>query len=167
MDIPYVAKIKASIVATGAAEGNALRAALEYFGYRVDLVLIGSRAEFMKILSGKTDTEKLLVFAVHGVAEGIHMQDESPVTPEDIAEHAKLDGKTVLNLGCDTGRETYRKAFKKAGTEYYVAPDGYPHGNGSLLFAIRFFYELYLGKSAPESVRLASPSDKETAMFRL
>lgn len=165
MDIPYVPKERATIVATEAAEANALRAVLEYLGYRIDTILIGSRAEFMKVLSGEIPTESILMLAVHGIKDGIHMQDEAPINSNDIATTAKLSGKLIVNLGCDMGRNEYRKAFGDAGAKTYIAPNGYPDGNSALMFAIRFFYELKTGAPVADATSRAASLDKDTAMF--
>lgn len=166
MEIPYIPKERGTIVATEAAEANAIRAVLEYIGYRIDTILVGSRAEFMKILSGEVLTESIIILVVHGIKEGIHMENENPITPSDITAIAKLADKLIVNLGCDTGRDEYRKAFANSGVKNYIAPNGYPDGNSALMFVIRLFYELKKGTSVIDATTEAASLDKETAMFQ-
>lgn len=166
MRVPFVQKDPISIVATEASEAYALRGVLEYFNYRVDLILIGSRTEFIKVLAGDIKTERMLIFAVHGTKEGIHITNEDSVTERDIVSSVQLEGKSVISLGCETGRSEYADAFKKGGVQIYIAPVGYPEGNASLMFVMRLFYELKNGTAIVDAVA-AAIIDKETKMFKL
>lgn len=167
--VPWVKKKSVTIVSVGDAgnEWEAVRSVLEWFNYRVDTLLIGSRKEFMEMLKGTIKTSEYIILSVHG-DEGITMVGEDLVVPDDITKHAKLNGKIVINLGCNTGSKTFINAFKKATVKAYVAPVGHP-GSGAALFAIHLFYYLQpqLKQSLRTAVRKARAFDEEGTMFKL
>jgi len=166
--IPWVKKQSITIVPVGAvgSEPEALRNILEAFNWRVDIIWIASRKEFMKVLDGTIKTADYVVIPNHGCDKGIIVPDEEYVTPEDIAEVGKLAGKTIISTGCTTGRKVYGDAFiKKAKAKAYIAPIEYPAGNSALMFVARLFYELSNKKSLRTAVSVARKLDKETARF--
>jgi hypothetical protein len=166
-DVPFLAKEKVSIVSVGVGEADSLRSVLEDFNYRVDVIKVGSRKEFLKILSGEIQTYDHLVLSVHGVQEGIYMLDEDPVGVEDIKSTADLSGKIVLNLGCDMGQDQYVEAFRHSGVTYYIAPTDYPEGNTALLFGIHLFYEYAKTRDIERTTDKARSFDEESQMFQL
>jgi hypothetical protein len=170
-EAPLVKKVPVSIIALpgGEAESTALRGVLEYFGYRVDMHLIGSRKEFIEILKGSIRTEQLIVLCCHGDNDGIVMGDEKPVTPLDISQSIGLNSKSILNLGCSTGSKEFIDAFRKnAKCEAYIAPTGYPFGNTALLFAVHTLYAcIQHKKKLKDSVKASRRFDKESAMFNI
>jgi len=167
-DVSHAQKKPVSIVAVDTGqEASALRSVFEWFGYRVDVIWVGSREEFMKIISGNIETNDLVVLSVHGVEDGIAIPDGKAVTSDELAESAELHGKTVLNLGCNTGSDIYVSTFQQAGVEYYIAPDDYPEGNATLLFAIHFCYRLQQGMSVPEAAEEARSYSEKSESFQL
>lgn len=171
-EAPLVPKLPLSLIVLewSGLESTALRGALEYFGYRVDTHWIGSRKEFIEVLKGKIPTADTIVISGHGDEdEGMHTcPDEKPLRPQELVEVAKLNGKTVVSLGCSTGTEEFAQAFLKAGCTCYVAPTGYPFGNSALLFAIHIFYAMaQKKKTLTEAVEEAKEYDAESADFRL
>ena len=169
-EIPLVNKKgPVSIIAVGdSKEATALREALENFGYRVDMHWVGSRKEFLEILSGNIATNNTVILSVHGIEEGIYMPDEKAVSADDIAKIANLKDKTVINFGCITGKDNFVKSFIKNGkASVYIAPEDYPEGSAALLFGIVMFYELSRNKTIEEAVEKASSLDNETKIFKL
>lgn len=169
MTVPLVEKTPISIVAlSNDNEAQALRAVLEGFNYRVDLLWIGSKAEFIEMLKGKIYTHPILVLSCHGVKEGIYVPNEPPISPKDIAENAHVENKLIMNLGCEGWRKSYCEAFLKDGkAKTYIAAEGYPEGKSALMFAIRFFYELAMKKDLGQSFEKATSLDKETELFKI
>lgn len=159
-------------------EPEALRQTLEYFGYSVMLKNIGRPADLMNILGGALPLEPdVLVLSCHGepgglimpvLGEDIYLLDEprGSFGAEDVARSLRLSGKVILNLGCTTGQEPLASVFSAHNT--YIAPSDYIEGNSTLIFAIRFFYELAQNKkSIPDACETARSIDSETSLFQL
>lgn len=159
-------------------EPEALRQSLEYFGYLVVLKNIGRPADLMDALSGNLPLEPdFLVLSCHGEPGGLIMPELGkdvyrPDEPRgsfgaaDVAQHLRLSGKVILNLGCTTGQEPLASVFSAHNT--YIAPVDYIEGNSALIFAIRFFYELAQNeKTVPEACEAARGIDSETSLFIL
>jgi hypothetical protein len=150
----------------GEAESFALRGMLEYFGYRIDMHLIGSRKEFVEILKGSIRTEEIIVLCCHGDEDGIIMGDEKPISVKDIAAANGFAGKSVISLGCATGSKEFVRAFKQTGCDMYVAPKGYPFGNTALLLAVHVLYSVAQHKKTLKAaVKAARKFDKNSLLF--
>lgn len=167
-EVPYVAKKDVTVLAVGDPfEAAAVRAILEGFNYRVTVHWIGSRKELLKILSGDIPTDQTLILSCHGVAEGIVIPDEPVLTAEEVGAAAKLDGKTIVNLGCLTGSSVFTQAFKKAGVQEYIAPIDYPDGKAAIGFVSNLFLLLADEVGLSSAVNRASNFDVEMQQFKL
>lgn len=159
-------------------EPEALRQALETFGYFVATKYIGRPADLMDTLGGQLPLEPdFLVLSCHGeggsilmpiLGESIYRNDEprGAFSADDIARYLRLSGKVILNLGCSTGLPPLSDAFAQDNT--YIAPMDDVEGRSALMFAFRFFYELAQnGRSIPDACQLARAIDEETSLFHL
>ncbi|GAA1579175.1 hypothetical protein [Kribbella karoonensis] len=164
--IPYVAKPNLTIIAIGdVLEATAVRAALEGFNYRTTTHWVGSRAELVKLLSGDLPTDDTVVLSCHGDERGILVPEEAPITAVDLHTHAQFDGKTIVNLGCDTGR--LAPAFHAAGARHYVAPTDSPEGTAALAFVTNLFFLRTCDIPLPEAVQRAAAFHPECEQFQL
>ena len=170
--VPWVKKQSITIVAVSDVgnEPHALRNVLEAFNYRVDIIWVGSRKEFIKILDGTIKTANYVILSTHGVDEGITIPDEDEISPSEIAEKGKLSGKVILNTGCTTGKKVYGDAFiKGAKAKAYIASTGAPSLPDVLIFTAHLFGELHNLKKKPlkAAVKKARDYNKGTAMFKI
>jgi hypothetical protein len=137
--IPYVAKRDITLIAVGdALEATAVRAVLEGFNYRPTTHWVGSRAELLMLLAGEIPVGDTIVLSCHGDEGTILVPDEPPVTQDDLRIRARLHGKTVVNLGCETA--AMAPAFRAAGTASYIAPTAQPDGSAALAFVTTLFF---------------------------
>lgn len=171
-EVPLVAKIPISLIVLewSGLESVALRSVLEYFGCRVDTHWVGSRKEFIGILTGTIPTTNFLILSCHGDEDaGMYTcPEEKPLKPQELQCIAKLHGKTVLSLGCATGTDAFARAFLRSGCKAYIAPEGYPFGNSSLIFAIHLCYQMLQHKKhLAEAFKKAKGYDKESGIFRV
>ena len=74
--------------------------------------------------------------------EGKWGPTELVLTPETIGEYVMLEGRTVITLGCGTGREPIARAFLDAGCKGYIGPVDAIDQDATALFTIGFFYHL-------------------------
>lgn len=163
-------------------ESMAIRAALESFGARVTLHLIGRPNDLIDVLSsvdlhGKMD---YLILNFHGdegrfclpeLGEDVY-EDNEPKSiyfgPLDVQTYSRLQGVKVIAAGCTLGWEQLATAFLQSGCHSYLAPNDYIDGNANLMFLIRFFYEIISHhKNQQEAFELAQAIDSETAMYKL
>lgn len=167
-EVPFVEKKDVSLVVIDSSlEATAIRDVLEAFNYRVTTHWVGSRKELIEILSGNIETSNTVILSCHGIEEGIYTPDEDPLTTEEIARTAKLAGKTVVNLGCLTGKSTYQEAFTNAGVTNYIGPSDYPSGNATLLYVITLFYGLSVGESLADAHGHARTTSEDGEQFVL
>jgi hypothetical protein len=157
----------------------ALRAALEWWGARVTLHLVGMAQDVVCILGGGEPLAEYIVLACHGDGRGLvlpelglEIEQEQPyhgaITAADFHGFLKLPDKVVLNNGCALGRPEIAEAFLRAGARSYIGATDYPDGDSSLFYALHFFYDLIYNKMAIEEAHArASAHDKGTQMFRL
>ena len=159
-------------------EPEALRQALETFGFFVATKYIGHPSDLMDTLGGQLPLDPdFLVLSCHGengyilmpvLGETVYREDEprGPFSADEVIRYLRLSGKVILNLGCSTGLPPLSDAFTAGNT--YIAPMDDVEGNSALMFAIRFFYELAQnGRSIPDACQLARNIDSETALFHL
>jgi hypothetical protein len=160
-------------------EALALRAALEWWGARVTLHLVGMAQDVVRILGGGEPLAEYVVLACHGDERGLILPELVPeveleqpyhgaITAADFHEFLKLPGKVVLNNGCGLGRPEIAEAFLQAGVRAYIGASDYPDGDSSLFYAFHFFYGLIHNVASIEEAHArASAHDKGTQMFRL
>ncbi|WP_427895728.1 hypothetical protein ACQHIV_17890 [Kribbella sp. GL6] len=164
--IPYVAKSNLTIIALGdALEANAVRATLEGLNYRTTTHWIGSRTELAKLLAGDLPTDDTVVLSCHGDDGTILVPEEPPITADDLRTHGQLAGKTIINLGCETGR--LAPAFHAAGAAHYIAPSDAPDGTAALAFVTNFFFLRAYDVPLPEAVQRAAAFHPECGQFVL
>lgn len=161
-------------------EAIALRATLEYFGYRVVYYPVARPKDLIVILN-KTDLYQdvsTLIISAHGeageiilpeLAKAVYEADE-PVGnfgPDEIMAYAQLEGVGVLTTGCGLGLPVLGEAFIKAGAAFFIGPTDDIDGNAALLFVQHFFYQIKKGQELHTAFESASKVDQETAFYRL
>ena len=159
-------------------EPEALRQALEYFGFFVAVKYIGRPKDFMAVLGGETVFDPdCIILSCHGedgeiimpvLGEAVYEADEprGNMTVSDIDKYLHLQGKLILNLGCTTGEKAMATAFAKQNT--YIASNDYTEGNAALYFAVTLFYELSKdGVTVAEAFKKAKSTDSETQLFQI
>ena len=155
-----------------------MRSVLEYWNIKVDIHYVAKSQDLGDIFKKDSLSENLLLMC-HGVEEGIHLPELDPavaktqpydkvLTPDNLDEFLKLNGQTVVSIGCKTGTKALADAFLSKGAKEYIAPSSYPEGTASLLFTVNFYYFL-LVKELPikEAYTKAKLIDNETEMFEL
>jgi hypothetical protein len=169
MALPYVPTRPLSLIAlpgTGI-EPVAIRNIAEWFWFHLDTHWIGSREQFTRILTGEIPTQPLVILSCHGDEGGILMDPEPPLLPQEIREIARLTGKTILSLGCETGTPELAQAFRDAGCQAYIAPTQPVDGSASLLFAVHLLYHLANGTTLEQAFAKSAGYDDESRFFRL
>ncbi len=159
-------------------EPEALRQALEYFGYFVAIKYIGRPKDFIAVLGGETVFDPdCIILSCHGedgeiimpvLGDDVYEPNEprGNMTASDVDTYLNLRGKLILNLGCTTGEKALGKVFSKQNT--YIASDDYTEGNAALYFAVTLFYELSKdGVSVAEAFKKAKSTDSETQLFQI
>lgn len=159
-------------------EPEALRQALEYFGFFVAVKYIGRPKELLSALQGDLPFEPdCIILSCHGedgeiimpvLGEAVYEADEprGNMTASDVDKYLNLQGKLILNLGCTTGAKAMATAFAKQNT--YIASNDYTEGNAALYFAVTLFYELSKdGVSVAEAFKKAKSTDSETQLFQI
>ncbi|MBQ3519344.1 MAG: delta-aminolevulinic acid dehydratase [Clostridia bacterium] len=159
-------------------EPEALRQALEYFGFFVAVKYIGRPKDFMAVLGGETVFDPdCIILSCHGedgeiimpvLGEAVYEADEprGNMTASDIDKYLNLRGKLILNLGCTTGEKAMATAFAKQNT--YIASNDYTEGNAALYFAVTLFYELSKdGVTVADAFKKAKSTDSETRLFQI
>lgn len=146
-------------------EPEALRSTLEGFNYRVDTHWIGSKLEFIKIISGEIPTANDLILSCHGSDDGIIIDGEPALSINDIKKYGLLNGKSIVSLGCSTGRASYAESFLFAGASSYIAPREDIDGNACLLFAYHLIYFLKNGLSLKAAFQKSFEFEEESKLF--
>ncbi len=156
-------------------EPEALRQTLEWFGYTVVMKYIGRPNDFIEVLENKLpmDFDYIIIdghgdggaFCMPELGEDIYTPDEYRynISHNEIKNHLKLSGKTIISLACTSGYPDTCKVFSEKNT--YIAPVDYVEGNASAFFAISLFYQLSTGKSLSEAFDFAKKTDEETGLF--
>jgi hypothetical protein len=142
---------------------QALRASLELFRLHVTLHFCVQKRNVIDLLAGKMPDSQYIVLCSHGLGStdmpdespdemkmGFHVVDEEnsfqdlqfALTPANISSFVHLPGRTVVSLGCGSGREPIAQAFLESGCKAYIGPVGPPDQDSATLFAITFFYHL-------------------------
>jgi hypothetical protein len=168
------------VVAAGDAgsEPQFVRALLEELGAVVQMHLIGTPADFLKVLGQGPGAAPYLVICAHGDDNGFRLGEYAEgidtsmlaggILPFGcIAEIVDLPGVVVVNTACSGGEPAAAEAFMKGGVRAYVgntAPD--PHASAWPVFLAQFFYELFhRGLTELEAWRRAASYDDETRLF--
>lgn len=167
-EVPLVLKKAVTVVAIDdPREASAIRALLEGLDYQVTAHWVGSRREVIELLAGRIRTDDTVILSCHGVAGGINVPDERPVSPVNLCEVARLGGKTVVSLGCMTGSPAFADAFRGAGVLHYVAPTDYPEGRAALGFTANMFFLLASGADLRGAMEQAAGFHVETSQFEV
>ena len=177
MDNAKMKNILILVIGSTGNEPEALRQALEYFGYFVAVKYIGRPNDLISVLKGDLPFEAdCIILSCHGengeiimpiLGDDVYEPNEprGNFTASDIEEYIKLKNKLILNLGCTTGKKKLAKAFSKKNT--YIASDDYTEGNAALYFAISFFYEMSKGTDLDKAYKIAKATDSETKLFQI
>lgn len=160
-------------------EAEAIRQVLEHYGYYVFVFQLGRPNDLIQILKNEIKFFKfdILIFSCHGKEDGkiemptldesIYLKNEPRHNfgATEIKKYLKLNNKTIINLGCYTGKD---KEIVNAYAEHnnYIAPIEAVLGNSVLNFTLNFFY--YLKNDDIETAyKKASSVDAETQLFKL
>lgn len=166
-----------AVIGNVGSEPEAMRQALENFGYTVILKMVGRPRDLTEILEGAFPIDfNYLILSCHGEAGSIVMPelDERIYLPNEhrgnfsaaeIARSMRLEGKTIINSGCTTGSKEMCNVFSQK--NIYIAPRDYVEGNAAVFFMIHLFYELSKGTPLVEAVAKARQTDGETGLFIL
>jgi len=107
-----------------------------------------------------------LVEEVDGEWRGLDLK----LHPDDIRKTVKLQGRTVVSVGCKTGSEALAEAFLDSGCRAYIGPTEEIDEDCTTMFVCAFFHYLTvegrdrLGER--EAVERARPMDSQTASYR-
>jgi len=176
----HTKKLVAIVCLEGCGEGEAIRQALEQFGYLVVMYKIGRPQHFIDILAGKmTVSFDFIILSCHGV-EGEHNGEilmtelcedvYFPTEPrgnfgfKEIDKYLALKNTCIINIGCSTGNDIMAKAFAK-NNNIYIAP--IDDINGGFIFVALFFYYLNSDIDIETAYYKASSLDAETGLFAL
>lgn len=161
--------------------GLAVRGALELFRLHVHPYFCVQKRNVVDFVGGKIPDCEYVVLCSHGLGSadtpvespdemrmGFHVVDqvdgewqkiEFALTPANIGEYVRLEGRTVVALGCGNGREPLAQAFLDAGCRAYAGAIRPVDQDSTAMFGIAFFYHLL---SAGRDRRL-SCSEREAA----
>lgn len=142
-----------------------IRAFLEGQGLYVHFYNLVQKRAVLRLLTGEMPFTQYTVICCHGDEhpetgrqlsfQVVHQKDddyENPndweritfgLTPTNIPQYVKGNGRTLISLACGSGHEEFAEAFLKAGCSAYIAPrEAYVDSNASVLFVAGFFYHL-------------------------
>lgn len=168
---------------------DALRAALEFWGFKVNRHDGVDLRDFKPLLRGKGLSAPLVVLNVYGgkpkgrttagiylgsqgdsELEGRKFYDSGFLLPAGLLRLARLQGRVVLSLGEGLGDFRMAKAVIAAGASAYIGTTGSDQADSAsrLFFSLRFFYEMGRnGATVKEAWERARIHDPETRRFRL
>jgi hypothetical protein len=171
-------------------DARAIRAVLESFGLRVHLYDLTRKRDALQFLAGEIADCEYVVLCCHGGPGDmikLRMSDQKDgdydcpdgweiidfaLTADNIPDHVRGRGRTLLCVACAAGQETLAQAFFMAGYRAYIASSQSVLGWAGILFVIGFFYHLITANridDAPtsytdaEAVSLASRMDAQCA----
>lgn len=148
----------------------AVRGALELFRLNVYMHFCVQKRNVLDVLAGNVPESNYVVLCSHGLEElradaqpeemkmGFRAVDDSSGTWEEVAialeptnipEMVNLQERTVVSLGCSSGREPLARAFLASGCRAYAGPVGAVDQDACALFAITFFYHLLAEERDP------------------
>lgn len=142
-----VPRRRAAIVAVGeTSEALLLRGILESLGAVVTLHQPATPEDFLLVLGQGAAAPRHIVISAHGDENGFVLGDFGPgidttslvkgsMSASAIAGCIDLPGKIVVSTACATGGPAFAKAFLDGGVATYIAPNGYPEGCDTPLFA--------------------------------
>lgn len=136
-------------------EVTALRAGLETFGLKVNLINCGQGRHIVQAL-GKSDSKaEFIIINAHGDDDGSIVLPElgesvakiqpfnNRMTPEDLAKFVDVQGKIIICTACGGGHEKLARVFLELGqAKAYIGDSLAPFGYASYLFPILIFYFL-------------------------
>jgi len=160
----------------------AIRSMLEAFALRAHLVRCVQKGNVFEVMArGLPDSEYVVMCPGPFMLEGDDLDVAFSVVddaggrwesvlvsfkPDDISRSVRLPGRTVISLGCRSGREPIANAMLNAGCRAYIAPLGTVDADACALFTVSFFYHLMREVRDPaspctdeEAVRLAAGFD--------
>jgi hypothetical protein len=143
----------------------AVRSTLELFRLRVHLYFCVQKQNVLDFLAGNIPDAEYVVLCCGGFGldaregadvgrmgiefarlvdfvDGRWQEVTVRLTPADIRALVKLPGRTVISMGCMSGREPIAKAFLDSGCKAYIAPITAVDQDADALFVIGFFYHL-------------------------
>ena len=139
----------------------------------------GGAQHLVDVLSARVPVGDDLVLSGHGDERGFLLPELAPdlehqerfhgaLTPEDLHGLVDLPGRTIVSLGCVTGRAEIASAFLAGGCSAYIGPSGYPDGSSAVFFAMRLYYHLLHDEMELDGAfELAASTNDETGMYRL
>jgi len=166
---------------------------LEEFRLRVHLVRCVQKRNVFEVMAGRLPEAEYVVFCpgpfmmegddlevAFSVVDDARGQWENALVsfkPSDISHLVDLHDRTVISLGCRSGREPIAAALLRRGCRAYIGPTGSVDDDVCVLFTLAFFYHLMREVRSPglsctpeEAVRLAAGFDATyrdgTASFR-
>jgi hypothetical protein len=160
----------------------AIRGMLEAYGLRGHLVRCAQKRNVFEVMSGSIpDADYVVMCPGPFMLEGDDLEVALSVVddasgqwqrvlvsfrPDDVTRSIRLAGRTIISLGCRTGREPIANAMLEAGCRAFIAPAGYVDADACALFTVGFFYHLMREVRDPaspctdgEAVRLAAGFD--------
>lgn len=161
-------------------EALAVRACLERWGVTVNLYLIGKSSDLVGLFKKPEHLSPHILITCHGTKKGIVLPElavqvakkepyTDTLTSSDLKEFVNLQGQTVVSTGCVTGNQSFAKAFLSRGAGAYIAPEGYPEGNATLLFVVNFYYFIFIKKlsikQAYQKVARLEPKEFDFELF--
>ena len=160
----------------------AIRGMLEAYGLRGHLVRCAQKRNVFEVMAGGIPDASHVVmcpgpfmlegddlevaFSVVDDVSGQWQRELVSFKPNDIIRSIRLSGRTIVSLGCRTGREPIANAMLETGCRAFIAPAGYVDADACALFTVGFFYHLMREVRDPaspcpdeEAVRLAAGFD--------
>ncbi|HMQ63279.1 MAG TPA: hypothetical protein PKE06_21525 [Flavilitoribacter sp.] len=170
--------IAMAIVGETGGEPAAIRAALEYFGFRVLFIPVARPNDLIAVLNRSAlypDVSDLILCA-HGDEGEIIMPElhDSVYRPDEprgnwdagrLRAVVRLPEFRVLTTACTLGDEATARAFLDGGCREYIAPLGYIEGNATLVFVVHFYYRIASGAAGAEAWNSAKSLDEETGLY--
>jgi hypothetical protein len=134
-------------------EAQALRQALEIYGFSILLKYIGRPNDFIDVLKDNVELNAdYIIISCHGedgrimmpkLHESIYLQDEPKhdFSSNEIEKYLELSNKIIISTGCTTGYNNIMDVFSK-NNNTYIAPTDYVDGNTVFIFVANMFYFL-------------------------
>ena len=158
-------------------ESEALRQALEYFGYRISKSVIGRPADLKKHLN--ENRSRFVILSIHGLkgrmvmpelASEIYHPSEpmGDLEPKDLSDVQDLPDIHLMTSGCSLFTIEWQNLWRDKQVASYISPSSDVEGNSSLQFFFRYFYELIQhGRCISEAFEVARGIDDQTAYFAM
>lgn len=160
-------------------EAVAARASLERWSVKTNLHFIGKSQDLIDLFHNNYSLSKSVLLMCHGTEAGISLPEpaneveknqpyKKVLTSNNLKEFLHFKGNIIVNTGCLTGRKGFADAFLEKGARYYIAPQGYPSGNASLLYTLNFYYFFHVHQLPIEQAHLTAKNlDQDTKLFEI